>query len=114
MDEKTLLKIALVATLVGLCFLFFYSEELELNVVENIEETSQEEIVKVRGVVKKLNVQEKVIFLEILTDNDETITAILFSSEDVYLNEGNYVEVVGEVEEYQGKKEILTNYVKLI
>jgi len=114
MNEKMLLKISLAAAIFGLIFLFFYSEAVDLEQLKHVDDSISGQSVKIRGTITKLSAQEKVLFLDILTDQQETITAVLFTSEEVFIKVGDYVEIVGEIEEYNGEKEILSNSVRII
>ena len=109
MQEKDLLKVSLVVMLLGLGFLFFYSEELELGPIDSLDAVQAEDTVKVKGEITRMTVKDKVIFLNVLIENDEQASIILFSDEEVFLKEGDFVEITGEVEEYQGKKEVIAN-----
>ena len=53
--------------------------------------------------------QDRVAFIELQGERVETIDVFLFADEDVYLQEGDYVEITGTVEEYQGKKEVIAS-----
>jgi len=114
MEEKTLLKLSLLVTLGGLLFLFFYSQEVELEVSTEISETPAQEIVKVRGVVKTLTAKEKVLFLQVINEKEEEFSVVLFPEEELFLKVGDYVQITGAVEDYQGKKEILANEIILV
>lgn len=108
MQEKTIYKISIVAIILGLLFLFFYSEELELKAVEAIDTIMPEKEIKVKGTIDRITVTEKATFLNLVNDETE-IDVILFTTENIYLAEGDYVELSGTVEEYMGKKEIIAN-----
>ena len=113
MQEKTIFKTSIIVTLLGLSFLFFYAEEVDLKNVARIDSELPEESVTMQGVVKRVQQSEKVIFLELEGERVETVDVLLFTSEEIYLKEGDFVEVSGTVEEYEGKKEIIANSVKL-
>lgn len=113
MKEKTILKISLVIALLGLSFLFLYAEELDLNVVENVDTVELEEEVKLKGTVSRLTVKDKVAFIELEGKKVEKTDVILFNDEDLFLKEGDYVEIEGTVEEYNDKREVIANKVVL-
>ena len=54
------------------------------------------------------------MFLEISELKTEKVSIILFKDRDIDLIEGSYVEVYGEIDEYNGKREIIANKVKII
>lgn len=109
MEEKTLFKIALLITVIGLAFLFFYAEEFSVRSVETIDNIPNEEEVQMEGVIKRLTKADKVFFLELEGQRVEKTAVILFNDQDVFLHEGDYVEIFGSVEDYQGKKEIIAS-----
>ncbi|MFH1682262.1 MAG: OB-fold nucleic acid binding domain-containing protein [Candidatus Woesearchaeota archaeon] len=111
MEEKNLLKIAIFVSLTGLLLLFFLSSWTGLDPVASLEGIAEEEEVLVAGVVGKVSDQETVLFLEILNEKVEKTEVVLFKEEDVFLSEGDYVEITGTVEDYEGKKEIIANKV---
>jgi DNA/RNA endonuclease YhcR with UshA esterase domain len=109
MQEKTILKVSLIVILIGLSFLFFYAEELELQNVAEIDSIPAEEEVKMSGIISKVTNSEKVIFLKLEAEKKEYVDVLLFNEEEIFLKEGDYVEISGTTEEYQGKKEIIAN-----
>ncbi len=111
MEERLLLKIALGVSLIGVLILYFLSAEISLSRIENIETIEPEEEVEVRGKIGKISEQEKVAFLEIWNEKIEKVKVVLFKEGDIDLKEGDYVEITGTVEEYQGEKELIGNKV---
>lgn len=109
MQEKTLFKVSFLLVFLGLAFLFFYAEEVDLKVVENLDTSLPEEAVKVRGIVQSINKQEKVLFLNLEAERMEIMDIIVFPEEELFLQEGDYVEITGTVEEYKGKKEVIAS-----
>ena len=95
----------------GLIFLFFYSEGLNLENVIRIDESYAEDEIKITGEISKISVQDKVVFIEISGQQIIKTDAIVFSDEEIFLEEGDIVEITGVVEEYNGKKEIIANKV---
>ena len=113
MNEKTLLKVSVVIALLGLSFLFLYSEEVDLKSVERIDSAIPEETVELKGTVNRVSVSDKVIFLEIEGERVEKTDVILFTDQDIFIKDGDYVEISGTVEEYEGKKEVIANSIVL-
>ena len=109
MDEKTIFKISFVTIIVGLLFLYFYVDEISLEVVETIDTIEPTKLVKMKGTVSKIHTTDKAIFLTIQGSRVETTEIIFFPKEDVFLRKGHYVEIQGVVEEYRGKKEIIAS-----
>tara|TARA_Y100000310_G_scaffold217728_1_gene218804 strand:+ start:121 stop:465 length:345 start_codon:yes stop_codon:yes gene_type:complete len=111
MEEKNILKISLLLVLLGLIFLYLYSVDLNLNNVKNFDNLQIEEKVKAEGVVEKVSVSDKVIFLKLSALREQQMDVIVFNDEEIFIQEGDLVEISGEVEEYNGKKEIIASKV---
>ena len=116
MKEKTLLKIALICSLVGIVVLFFVSEKISISQVDldRIDERDIGTDVKIIGRIERATDTEKVMFLEIGQEKIEKVTVILFKDSDISLKEGDYVEITGEIEDYNGKREIIANKVRIV
>ena len=113
MQEKTILKVAIVVTIIGLAFLFLYAGEVELKAVERIDSAIPEETVEMTGIVSRVSQHDKVIFLELEGQRIEKVDVILFTDENIFLKAGDYVEISGTIEEYEGKREIIANKIML-
>ena len=113
MKESTLYKTSLLILLLGLGFLFLYSQEFDLKVVETIDSQSLDQTVKLKGVVQSLRVSDKALFLKVTGERIETTEVIFFPQEEVFLQEGDTVEIIGTVDQYRGKKEVIASKVTL-
>ena len=116
MKEKTLLKVALICSLVGIVALYFISEDIEVG-QKNIGKITLEDIdknVKVKGVVKDLFENEKVMLITIEQPQDMTIVLFKSKNESIGINKGSSIEVIGKVDEYEGELEIIGNKVRVI
>lgn len=116
MKEKTLLRIALMCMITGMMGLFFISENIEIDSLDlsRIDETKTGEYVKFIGRIEGVNQAEKVMFLEVGQEKIETVSVILFLDSGLPLEKGDYVEIEGEIDEYDGEKEIIANKVRII
>jgi len=113
MEEKTLLQASLIMVLVGLTFLYFYAEEVQIPTAQQLDNLPTEEEVHLQGIISRLSRQDRVAFIELQGERIETMNVVLFTDEEAYLQEGDYVEIVGIVEDYKGKKEVIaSNIVK--
>ncbi len=112
MRELTLLKIALIVSLSGLILLYFMSENIEIDEssIEKINKGEIGEVVKVKGVIKSISNAKGVTFLTIA--KPEEVKVILF--DEIDFDKGQYVEIVGEIGEYNGEREIIGNAVRII
>lgn len=112
MNEKTLLKIALICSLLGIIALFIISNALEVNerVISEIDETDLGYNIKVKGVVTNIRNMGSVLIINMV--QLEKIDVVVFNDELV-LNKGDYVEIVGKLEEYEGKLELIADRIDL-
>jgi len=116
MQEKTLLKIALIVTLLGLLILYLISDNIEIKEknIEKITLENKDEFVKLRGIVSKVIDTEKVTIMEITQPQE--ITVVLFKNENktMPIQKGNEVEIFGKVDEYEGKLEIIADRLRVV
>ena len=71
------------------------------------------EDVRLIGTVTKISDRGDVIFIEVNQQNP--VTVVLFSDDDnLRLNNGDNVEVFGEVQEYKGKNEIIAQKIRVV
>jgi len=110
-----LLKISLMGAIVGIVILFLVASEIELSEtqISQIDSLPEEEEVLVRGLLTRVTNREKVAFLEVAQEEIKEITVVLFKDREIKLNEGDYVEIQGNVEDYQGEREIIGNRVEI-
>ncbi|MBT4650998.1 hypothetical protein HOC13_00565 [Candidatus Woesearchaeota archaeon] len=111
MEENTLKKVSLLVAVLGLLGLWLIASEVDLGVVESIEGVPEGDEVLVKGFVSRVSDVEKVMFLEVENQKVEETTIVLFKDSEIFLEEGDYVEVTGTVEDYNGKKEVIANKV---
>jgi len=116
MKEKTLFKIALICSFLGLIGLYFISDRISIDriSISDIEKVSLGDTVKIIGKIERVTNSDKVVFLEISEMKTESVSVILFKDSDFEINEGSYVEIEGEIDEYNGKREVIANRIKLI
>lgn len=116
MNEKTLLKVALITSLAGLLSLYIISSNIEIKEsnIEKITLENKDEFVKLRGIVSNARDSEKVAILEI--SQPKKINVVLFKNKNnsISINEGNEVEIFGKVDEYNGKMEIIAEKVRVM
>ncbi len=112
MNEKTLLKIAIISALAGIFLLYLISDNISIDEssIGKIEEEDIGSDVKVKGRVEDVFNGESISIITISQPSD--IKIILF--ENVSLSEGDYIEVIGEIEEYEGEMEVIGDRVRRI
>ncbi len=113
MKETTLLKIALICSLVGLVALFFISQRIELKdykpdfLNKNIGES-----VNLSGKISKITAGNNVVLIEL--SQQVPVSVVVFTDKNINLNENNFVEIRGKIQEYNGKEEIIADKIKVI
>ncbi|SRR3989344_88088 len=111
MKEQTIFLFSIMISLLGLFFLYIYAGEVQLKPIGDLDHPNLDQTVRVEGLVTKVSQQEKVFFLQIEGKKTETMNIIFFPREEIVLHSGEYVDVTGLVEEYDGKKEIIADKV---
>ena len=114
MKENTLLKIALVCSLVGLAVLYVISTKIELKEYKPNElNKNVGDDVKLQGTVGKITEKGTVVFIEVSQINQ--VNVVIFAQDaDLKLNKGDNVEILGKVQEYNGKEEIIADKIRVI
>jgi len=115
MHDSTLLKFALIGAVVGVALLFLVAERLGVSeqVIYRLDELPEGKEVEVNGVVLRVADRGNVLFMDIAEEKIEKVTVVLFKSSNVSVQEGDVVRVIGSLEEYQGKTEIIGNRLEL-
>ncbi|TKJ17620.1 hypothetical protein CEE44_03755 [Candidatus Woesearchaeota archaeon B3_Woes] len=112
MKEKTLLKIALIVSLIGILILLFISSKLEVNekTISNIDETDIGSSLKIDGVITNIRKTNTITLIDIA--QLEEMKVVVFNKE-IELNKGDYVEITGKIEEYKGSTELIADKIIL-
>lgn len=111
MEEKTLLRLSMIVGIFGVILLYLISSNLELPSTQNLQGIEEGKTVKIQGKIGKVTNINKTLFLEVLNEKIERTPVILFKQEDINLKPGDYVEITGTLETYQGEKEVIGNKV---
>tara|TARA_Y100000310_G_scaffold112450_1_gene110930 strand:- start:5402 stop:5755 length:354 start_codon:yes stop_codon:yes gene_type:complete len=116
MKEQTLLKIALITSLLGLLIIFLINDNIEIKEknIEKITIDNIDEFVKLKGRVNKVIDTEKVTIMEITQPQQITVVLFKDKNETMPIEEGNEVEVMGKVDEYEGKLEIIADRLRIV
>ena len=112
MKEKTILRVALTCAFVGIFILYLVSESITLDeaVISRIE--SEGEMVKLTGTIEDTYYGNKTTMLKL--SKSESIDIVLIDRLDVNLSTGDLIEVIGEVGDYNGKKELIAHRLRVI
>ena len=114
MRERTLLKLALTVSIIGILGLFFLAEtvSVEETAISKLDGMGQEGRVQLRGVVARVATKGNTTFL--MLEKQEQVNIVLFSNgAAIYdkLRTGENVSVIGKVTKYKGKPEIVADKV---
>jgi len=109
-----LLKIALICSLLGLIILYIVAENISIDekTIDKINKDDFGSDVKIKGAVNKIIDLENVMIVEITQPTNMPV--VLFKEEDINLSEGDYIEVIGEIDEYNGELEVIGHRVRVI
>lgn len=105
MKDSTLLFAAVITGMIGIIGLYFLSDHLELEYssISEIKEMEDYDIVRVNGTISR--VFQKGNFTMITLSRTEFIKVVVF--ENITVNKGEKLEVVGQVKDYKGEKEVI-------
>ena len=114
MKESTLLKIALICSLAGLFILYFISIRIEpKDYKPDITSKNVGENVKLTGKIEKIREAQGAVFVDIIEQSPLTVVAF-GEDNNLKLKKGDNIEVIGEIQEYKGKKEIIAQKIRVI
>jgi len=113
MRENTLLKIALICSLLGLSALYFISEKIEVKEYKpSVLSKNIGDDVNLQGKISKITDNGNVVFIEL--DQQNSVTVVMFANGNPQLRKDDFIEVIGKVQEYNGKSEIIAQKVRVI
>ena len=116
MKEKNLLKIALISSLIGILILFITSQNISVQekTISRITLEDVDKKVKIKGSVEKVINTEKVAIINIV--QPQNLDVVLFKEANVTLDiqKDDFIEVIGKVEDYEGKLEVIGQRVRII
>ena len=116
MQEKTLMKISFICSVIGIIALYFVSESIVIpdTAIGRIDLSTIGKTVKVDGTVGRVNEGDKVIIFGIKDNKgDDELTVIAFknknSDDSTQIASGAELSITGKIEEYNGKPEIIAS-----
>jgi len=105
MQDRTLLRIAFGLSVVGVAVLYVISANIEVT-SGNIHALDTGSSVEMSGKVVRLTDTGSVTIIELQT----TEKVVFFDTSD--LSVGDYIKVIGQVEEYEGHKEVIAEIIR--
>lgn len=115
MQDKTLLKISIFTSIVGIVALYFIMQPSEIK-IGDINRNHIGKTVKVLGEIgSKYENKNGHIFLK-LADSSGQINVVIFNNTKVERNleVGQMIEISGEIEEYKGELEIIPKTIAIL
>ncbi|MFC1698270.1 hypothetical protein ACFL1H_08095 [Nanoarchaeota archaeon] len=120
MEDKTLLKTALLLTITGIIVLFIMSDNINLQNMEISDFDNKEfskslldKEIKVTGKLIKVQQNNNSAILEIEQHVPKRLTIFLFKDEELNLEKDTYITVSGEFKEYEDKFELIANKIEI-
>ncbi|MBW3015257.1 OB-fold nucleic acid binding domain-containing protein [Candidatus Woesearchaeota archaeon] len=108
MKEKTLIKISIIITILGLGILFLIADNIEVT-EDSITPNNIDRDIKVSGVVNKVTDLGKVMFIDITEAKPCTILIFKKEYQAYQIKKGDSIIATGELEEYNGTLELIAN-----
>jgi DNA/RNA endonuclease YhcR with UshA esterase domain len=112
MNENALFLISFLLSLAGLFVLFLLSESLDYT-EETIQKITAErlaDMVKIEGEITRVTNLANVTFLSV--QQPCSLDVVIF--ENATFLPGEYIEVIGKGEEYEGKMEVIAHRIRII
>ncbi len=110
MEDKNLIKLLLLCSIIGIFLLFLLIETQDLKPIQlNKVQDYKDQVVKVQGEIEKITIKEKVAFIDI-KDQTGNLVLVKFNpknKEFEQLEQGNNITATGKVQFYQDKWEII-------
>src|SRR3989344_4088476 len=115
MKDKTLLKISLVTTVIGILILLFILDRISLSNsnLSNITKDNLDENIKIKAELVKIT-ETPGLYILTVRDFSGIMTVIVFKDESLELKEGDVLEIEGRVTSYNGKLEIIAKKITII
>ena len=114
MHEKTLFKLSLICSLVGIFIILIINESYSLSYsnISLIDNSSIGKTVKVRGFIISISDSPGILIMNI-QDKTSNIIVIAFKEDEINLQKNDLIEVSGIVKEYKDKLEIEAKEIKV-
>jgi len=115
MHEKTLLKISLATSLIGILILLMIMDKIDVS-DSNIAAINKELVdkqVKIKGEITRITETPGLYILKVKDDTGD-MDVIIFKEDEIEFEKGVLVEVDGQVAEYAGKLELIAKKVIIL
>ena len=109
MEDRTLFKLSAIVSIIGiiLLLLIFYGRIINQTSVNNIDLRDIDSTIKISGNIESLSGNQ----IKLKTSNYVQVS--VFNSNNISIKKGDFVEIIGEISEYEGIKMINANRIIL-
>lgn len=110
MNEKTLIKISIVSSIIGIILIVLSNKMFEPEIKKISEITGQENLVQIRGNITKIVISKQNTYFLKMRDDTGTLDLVIFNNsiKDVKkLKENIILNIIGKPNFYKGKLEII-------
>lgn len=113
MKQQTLSRIAITVTIIGLVLLFLISKELSVSetTIDNIDNQFIGQKVKLKGTAERVYTTNTTT---IITMSQPSVIKIFGFGNTKNIEEGDQIEVIGHVEEYEDEMEIVADRIRVM
>ena len=111
MKEKTLLKLALGFSLFGIIVLYFISGLISVDsgIISKIDSTNIGDTVRLNALVSSVENRGTITLIKVVQLDDMDV--VIFGN--VSLNKGDYIEIIGKIDEYEGSNQLVADKIIL-
>ena len=115
LQEKILLKISLIISIIGIFILYIISSKMSLNTIKisEINEDLIDKEVKIKGTIKQYFDNPSVVILKV-EDNSGAIKVAVFKNKDTVFKTKTNVEITGTVKKYKYELEIIAKTIRIL
>ena len=115
MQDNTLLRISVICSVLGILVLFVMSSQEIVGEIEvgKLDDSYIDQNVKVVGKIQKISVYDKIAYLDVSQKNIVKVVLFKEIGDEFNFSDGENVEIIGKVDEYNGLQ-IIGNSVKKI
>jgi len=96
--------------------LFAISSGIEVSekTIDKITKGNVGEQVKINGMIEKITELNSTTFITVVQPNDMTVVVFKKEKRNLSLSEGDYVEVIGKVDEYGEELEVIAQRIRKV
>ncbi|MEK6952270.1 MAG: OB-fold nucleic acid binding domain-containing protein [Nanoarchaeota archaeon] len=107
MEEKTLFKISLICSLLGLLILFTISDSIQIKRydIKDITKDLEGKEIKIQGIITRIS-ETPGLYIFDIQDETGKITAVLFKEENINLTLNSNIKAEGKIKIYKDKPEL--------